>query len=144
MLRTCSETLGMQPGKTPYLFFSRAGYDSSPRENARKVAELQSHGKNRAGVIVSGRLCTSHHKMNGASTYWETLACKEHELVCSCSSDKRWAIGEASAAVDRFYLVCVRPPLDVRIPAWSQLLSDTAARTEITACLMNAPVEDWW
>ena len=123
MLRTCSETVGTQLGGTPYAFFGRAGYDSSPRENARKLAELQSHGKNRTGVIVSGRLCTSHHKMNRASTYWETMARKEHELVRSCSSDKRWAIRESSAAVDRFYLVCVRPPLDVLIPTWSQLLS---------------------
>ena len=69
MLRTCSETVGMQPAETPYAFFGRAGFDTTPRENARKVAELQSHGKNRTGVIVSGRLCTSHHKMMGASTY---------------------------------------------------------------------------
>ena len=144
MLRTCSETVGMQPGETPYAFFGRAGFDTTPRENARKVAELQSHGKNRTGVIVSGRLCTSHHEMMGASTYWETLQCKEHELVRGTSSDKRWAIRESSAAVDRFYLVCVRPPLTVRVPTWPQLLSDTAAPTEIMSCLMNAPIEDWW
>eukprot|EP00439_Symbiodinium_sp_Y106_P082440 s273_g21.t2 len=144
MLRTCSETVGMQPGETPYAFFGRAGFDTTPRENARKVADPQSHGQNRTGVIVSGRLCTSHHEMMGASTYWETLQCKEHELVRGTSSDKRWAIRESSAAVDRFYLVCVRPPLTVRVPTWPQLLSDTAAPTEIMSCLMNAPIEDWW
>ncbi|CAE7721049.1 unnamed protein product [Symbiodinium sp. CCMP2592] len=138
MLRTCSETVGMQPGETPYGLFGRAGYDLAPRENARKVAELQSHSKNRTGVIVSG------HKMLGSSTYWETLACREHELVRSSSSDKRWAIRESSAAVDRCYLVCVRPPTTVRVPTWGQLLSDTASQSAITACLMNAPTEDWW
>ena len=144
MLRTCSETVGMQPGETPYAFFGRAGFDLTPRDNARKVAELHSHPKNRTGVIISGRLCTAHHKMNSSSTYWETLACKEHELVKSASSDKRWAIRESSATVDRCYLVCVRAPSESRVPTWSQLLSDTASHVEVTSCLMNAPVEDWW
>ena len=93
MLRTCSETVGMQPGETPYAFFGRAGFDIAPRENARKVAELQSHGKNRTGVIVSGRLCTSHHKMMGASTYWETLQCKEHELCVAPARTKGGPFG---------------------------------------------------
>ena len=137
MLCTCFETVGMQPGETPYAFFGRAGFDSTPRENTRKVAELQSHSKNRTGVIVSGRLCTSHHKMMGSSTYW-----RDHELVRSSSSYKRWAIRESSAAVDRFLLVRVRPPLEVRVPAWGQLLSDRAAHAELF--LQRTPIEDWW
>ena len=144
MLRTCSETVGMQPEETPYAFFGRAGFDGAPRDNAKKVAELQSHSKNSTGVIVSGRLCTSHYKMMGASTYWETLQCREHELVRSSSSDKCWAIRESSAAVDKFYLVCIRPTLEVRVPTWSQFIADTGAHTELSAFLMNVPIEDWW
>ena len=82
--------------------------------------------------------------MMGASTYWETLQCREHELVRSSSSDKIWAIRESSAAVDKFYLVCIRPTLEVRVPTWSQFIADTGAHTELSAFLMNVPIEDWW
>ena len=137
MLRTCSETVGMQPEEAPYAFFGRAGFDGAPRDNAKKeVAELQSHSKNRTGVIVSGRLCTSHHKMMGASTYWETLQCREHELVRSSSSDKRWAIRASSAAVDKFYLVCVQPSLEVRVPTWSQF-SHVCGHQTLTVCAVH-------
>ena len=101
------------------------------------------HPKNRTGVLASGRMVTCHHKMNSASTYWETLACREHELVKSASSDKRWAIRESSARVDKFYLVCIRPAAEAPIPSWDTLQAHE--QQHLLGSFMNSmPVEDWF
>ena len=142
LLRTCAETVNMSAAETPYAFFGRAGYEGQARDEAKKAAELVMHPKNRTGVLVSGRIVTCHHKMTSSSTYWETLACREHELVKSASSDKRWAIRESSARIDRFYLVCVRPASEAQIPSWDAIQAPEQQHM-LRSFMSNMPVEDW-
>ena len=61
--------------------------------------------KNCSGVVVGGFLGCNHQKSKRAETTHESHLCKYHCLVHSPSSDKRWAICEAGARIDRIWVL---------------------------------------
>ena len=91
----------MTAQETAFAFVGRAGYECSAREEAFKVAALVDHPKIRTGVVLSGRLVTSRGKLQNASTYLGTIACRQWELLKSISSDKRWVVRESLARTDK-------------------------------------------
>ena len=104
MLRTCNETVGCKSNQTAYGFFGRACYEGDSRAMAEMVASLTFHAKIQTGTIISGTMCTTHHKSEFAETQHEVLQCRNFELVKSVSKDKRWAVRESAARITRFYL----------------------------------------
>ena len=135
VLRTCNETVGMGQDETPYGFFGRAAFEGSEREMAQLAAQLTLHTKNLVGVLFSGRMYTSHERLDCANTYFETVRLKVAELIKSPSKDKRWAVRESSARLDRIYLTSLkREASDADEswgPNWNELLSATPNRAAL-------------
>ena len=61
--------------------------------------------KNCSGVVVGGCLGCNHQRSKRAETTHESHLCKYHCLVHSPSSDKRWAIRETGASIDRMWVL---------------------------------------
>ena len=124
MLRTCNETVGLRSDQTAYGFFGRACYESDRRAMAQMVATLTFHSKNQTGTIISGTMCTTHHKSEFAETQHEVLQLRNFELVKSVSKDKRWAVRESAARITRFYLTsAARDTSDDWGSDWSAVLN---------------------
>ena len=124
MLRTCNETVGCKSNQTAFGFFGRACYEGDDRAMAEMVATLTFHTKNQTGTIISGTMCTSHHKSEFAETQHEVLMCRNYELIKSVSKDKRWAVRESAARITRFYLTsAARDTSDDWGSDWSAILN---------------------
>ena len=61
--------------------------------------------KNCSGVVAGGFLGCNHQKGKRAETTHKSHLCKYRCLVHSRSSDKRWAIREAGARIDRIWVL---------------------------------------
>ena len=106
------------------VFFGRACYESDDRSMAQMVSTLTLHSKNQTGTLISGILCTSHHKSECADTHHETQQLKTYELVKSVSKDKRWAVRESAARITRFYLTsAARDTSEDWGSNWSEVLN---------------------
>ena len=123
------------PG-TAFTFFGCAGFECSAREGALKVAALVGHPEERTGVILSGRLVTSHGKLQNASTR------RQWELLKSISADKRWVIRESSARIDKIFLICRRPDENSKLPSWVQLQS--SEHQYLASLLSGEASVDWF
>ena len=124
MLRTCNETVGCKSNQTAFGFFGRACYEGDSRAMAEMVASLTFHTKNQTGTIISGTMCTTHHKSEFAETQHEVLQCRCFELIKSVSKDKRWAVRESAARITRFYLTsAARDTSDDWGSDWSAILN---------------------
>ena len=69
------------------------------------LTKIHNLTKNCSGVVVGGCLGCNHQKSKRAETTHESHLCKYHCLVHSPSSDKRWAIREAGARIDRIWVL---------------------------------------
>ena len=101
-----ADVVGTPPGDDCFSFYGKAmQWSNCILHLTEFLTKIHNSTKNCAGVVVGGFLGCNHQKSKRAETTHESHLCKYHCLVQSPSSDKRWAIREAGARIDRIWVL---------------------------------------
>ena len=109
VFRSDADVVGTPPGDDCFSFYGKAMRWSNWTPHLTEfLTKIHNSTKNCSGVVVGvvvgGFLGCNHQKSKRAETTHESHLCKYHCLVHSPSSDKRWAIHEAGARIDRIWV----------------------------------------
>ena len=106
VFRSDAEVVGTPKGEDCFSFYGKAMQWTNWAPSLTEFLTKAHHStKNSSGVVVGGYLGSQHVKSKSAQTTHESHLCKYHCLVHSPSSDKRWAIREAGARIDRIWVL---------------------------------------
>ena len=106
VFRSDAEVVGTPKGEDCFSFYGKAMQWTNWVPSLTEFLTKAHHStKNSSGVVVGGYLGSQHVKSKNAQTTHESHLCKYHCLVHSPSSDKRWAIREAGARIDRIWVL---------------------------------------
>ena len=106
VFRSDAEVVGTPNSEDCFSFYGKAMQWTNWVPGLTEFLTKAHHStKNSSGVVVGGYLGSQHVKSKSAQTTHESHLCKCHCLVHSPSSDKRWAIREAGARIDRIWVL---------------------------------------
>ena len=101
-----ADVVGTPPGEDCFSFYGKATQWSNWTPHLTEfLTKIHYSTKNCSGVVVGGFLGCNHQRSKRAETTHESHLCKYHCSVHSPSSDKRWAIREAGARIDRLWVL---------------------------------------
>ena len=106
VFRSDANVVGTPPDDDCYSFYGKAcQYTNWTPALTEFLVKLHHSTKNASGIVVGGFMGCQHVKGKRAETSHESRLCKYHCLVHSASGDKRWAIREAGARIDRIWVM---------------------------------------
>ena len=116
VFRSDADVVGTPPGEDCFSCYGKAMQWSTWIPHLTEfLTKIHNSTENCSGVVVGGFLGCNHQKSKRAETTHESHLCKYLCLVHSPSSDKRWAIREAGARIDRIWVLSRHIGLEIPV-----------------------------